>query len=397
MRVLLAHCFYRSSAPSGEDSVYKSEKHLLESHNIEVVSLEKYNDDVNVSTFSNRVKTAINTTWSKSSYNEVTLLIKKFKPDVAHFHNTFPQLSPSVYKACYDNGVPVVQTLHNYRIVCPGAMLLRDGQSCELCLNGSIVPLYSLKYRCYRNSIAATSTLALMIARNRLTGTYKNFVNRYIALTHFAKERFIRGGLPVERIAIKPNYLSNEIKVSFESEGYAVFVGRLSEEKGIRTLLDAWSGIDNLKLIVLGDGHLRNELEDLSSKNNINVEFMGFRSQEEVLNIVKNAMIQIIPSECYEGFPMSVLEAFACGTPVIVSRLGSLSEIISDDETGVLFEATNSSDLLVKVKRLMSDRDKRKKLALNARKVFDKEYSQEVNFEILMGIYNDAIREKRNF
>ena len=397
MRVLLAHCYYRSSAPSGEDSVYKSERRLLESHNIDVIPLEKYNDDVNVSGFTNSVKTAINTTWSKSSYNEVTLLIKKFKPDIAHFHNTFPQLSPSVYKACHDNGVPVVQTLHNYRIVCPGAMLLRDGKSCELCLNGSTVPFYSLKYRCYRNSFTATSSLALMIARNRLTGTYKNFVTRYIALTHFAKERFIRGGLPVELIAIKPNYLSNEVKVSFESEDYAVFVGRLSEEKGIKTLLDAWSGVNNLKLKVLGDGHLRKELEDLSNKSNIDIEFLGFRTQEEVLDIVKNAMIQIIPSECYEGFPMSVLEAFACGTPIIASRLGSLQEIISDGQTGVLFEAMNSSDLLVKVRELMNDHDKRMRLALNARKVFDKEYSQEVNFETLMDIYNDVMREKRNF
>jgi len=396
MKVLLGHCFYRSSAPSGEDSVFNSEKRMLESHGVEVVALEKYNDNVNISTFKDSIVTALNTTWSNISYKQVEQLILKHRPDVAHFHNTFPQLSPSVYQACSDNGVAVVQTLHNYRLVCPGGMLLRDGESCELCLNDSLLPLDSLKYKCYRNSLLATSSLAFMIARNRANGVYAKCVNRYIALTDFARDRFIRGGLPVDKIVIKPNFLSHDGCISDVKEGYAVFVGRLSDEKGIQTLIEAWKSVNDLKLKVLGDGHLRQTLEDTCVKNNLDVEFMGFCSQEKVLEVVKKAIFQIIPSECYEGFPMSVLEAFSCKTPVIASRLGSLGEIISDGETGVLFESANSQDLLSKINALVVDENHRIYLAHNAREQFVEKYSEEVNFKLLMDIYNESINEVKS-
>ncbi len=391
MRVLLAHCFYRSSAPSGEDSVYNNEKLLLEANNIDVMPLEKQNDDINISSLTGKLKAALNTAWSRQSYTEVANMIKRNRPDIAHFHNTFPQLSPSVYKACHDNKVPVVQTLHNYRIICPGAMLLRDGKPCELCLDDIIFPLHSLKYKCYRNSISATSALALMITRNRLTGTYNNTVNSYIALTHFAKEKFISGGLPENKILVKPNFLSDTITPSFKNKNYAIFVGRLSDEKGIKTLLKSWLGVKNLQLKVLGDGNLREELEEFSKKNNINAQFLGFQSHKTVLHEVKNAMLQIIPSECYEGFPMSVLESFASGTPVIASRLGSLQEIIEDNKTGVLFEPANPAELLRKINALINNPTKRIMLASGAREVFEKKYSQKVNFKTLMNIYKTSI------
>ncbi|RDH81026.1 MAG: glycosyl transferase family 1 [endosymbiont of Galathealinum brachiosum] len=396
MKVLLAHCYYRSSAPSGEDSVFRSEKELLEINKVEVIPYEKYNDDVKISTIFDSVNTAINTIWSSSSYSELVGLIKKHSPDVVHFHNTFPQLSPSVYKACYDNNVAVVQTLHNYRLVCPGGMLLRNANSCELCLDGSKFPTPSIKHKCYRNSITATLPLALMIARNRFNGAYNKYVNRYIALTQFAKDRFIRGALLESKLTIKPNFLGVNTELCVEKENYVVFVGRLSEEKGIKTLIHAWSEINNVKLKVLGDGHLRESLEEEVRAKKSNVEFLGFCSQQELLEVIKRASLQIIPSECYEGFPVSVLEAFSCGTPVIASCLGSLQEIIDDEETGVLFEPKNEKDLVEKIKGLLADTAKRTRLALNARSVFDKKYSQDINFKILMDIYNDAISDMKN-
>jgi len=396
MRVLLAHCFYRSSAPSGEDAVYLIEKELLKSKGIDVISLEKYNDNIDFSTFTNKIKVAINTTWSQSSYKEVDRLLKKYKPDIAHFHNTFPQLSPSVYQACYDNGVPVVQTLHNYRTVCPGAMLLRDGNSCELCLNNSFVPYNSLKYRCYRDSFAATVPLATMIAFNRFKGSFNTCVNRYIALTDFAKDRFIRGGLPANKIVIKPNFLSIDTNKFYKKENYVVFVGRLSEEKGIQTLLQAWHKIVGVKLIILGDGHLREKLEKMSIEQGINVEFLGFCSHDEVIEIVRKALIQVIPSECYEGFPMSVLEAFACSTPVVASRLGSLQEIVIDNYSGMLFEPKSVGDLSEKVNALLVNDEKRIELSLNAKKIFDQKYTDNVNFDVLMRIYNESITDIGN-
>ncbi len=393
MKVLLGHCFYRSSAPSGEDSVFKNEKELLRLNGVDVVLLEKFNDNVNVANFFDSLKTAFKTTWSSASYKEVVAIIKKHNPDVAHFHNTFPQLSPSVYKACHDCGVPVIQTLHNYRLVCPGGMLLRDGKSCELCLNGSVFPTKSLKYRCYRDSLLATGALAMMVARNRMNGSYQKYVDRYIALTDFAKVRFIRGGLPEGKLTVKPNFLPVTPDIQISKENYAVFVGRLSDEKGIRTLLEAWRNIDGCKLKVLGDGHLRAELEEIVNKKNINVEFLGFKTQAEVLDIVAKAIVQIIPSECYEGFPMSVLEAFSCNTPVIASRLGSLGEIINDGRDGILFEPKNSKDLSEKIISLLNDGVLRNKLAVQARTEFESKYTDKANIKMLIEIYKDSIKK----
>lgn len=390
MKVLLCHNHYRSSAPSGEDAVFQNEFALLEKRGVDVIPFERFNDDIDDSTFSNRARLAAATIWSSRSYKDIYEVIQRTRPDIAHFHNTFPLISPSAYIACQKASVPVVQTLHNYRLVCPGALLLRDGHPCEDCLGNTLIP--ALRYRCYRGSLSATGALVGMLTFHRLLHTYQNSITRYIALTQFSASRMILGGLPEKTIDIKPNFLPDPPATGPGNGGYAVFVGRLSKEKGAHTLLDAWKHIKSLKLKILGDGPLRTELEEQASQQRINVEFLGSQSRTEVLDIIRYADLQIIPSEWYEGFPMVALEGYACGTPILASRIGSLEEIVIDGETGVTFNPGDENDLANKVNKLMENRLQLTSLRNTTRSHFDKYYTEDRNFKIIMAIYNHAIR-----
>lgn len=389
MKVLLGHDYYRSSAPSGEDAVFRNEKALLEKKGLDLVMFEKFNDDIDESSLNKRIHLALDGAWSRNIYVELSDLIKKTRPDVAHFHNTFPIISPSAYAACQDNNVPVVQTLHNYRFICPGALLMREGVPCEECVGASLLP--ALRHRCYRGSISATGAQVWTIASNRWRGTYQKMVNRYIALTQFAAGRLIAGGLPRERVEVKPNFLPDVPPPGDGKGGYAVYVGRLSEEKGVHTLLSAWKNVPKLPLKILGDGPLRKTLENDAKKFGLDVEFLGFRTRGEILDVVSKAIFQIVPSEWYEGFPMVILEAYACGTPVVASRIGSLDEIIVEGETGVKFEAGNDMDLSNKINGLIHDLERLGLMRKNARALFDRNYAAEENFSHLMGIYQRAI------
>ncbi len=391
MKILLAHEFYRSSAPSGEDAVYINERNMLTNNGLEVISHEIHNDDIDDTTLSNRIKLGLDTIWSRDSYKAIMALLNKHKPDIAHFHNTFPLLSPSVYSACKQQGTPVIQTIHNYRMICPGALLQRNLQPCEDCLHGSLVS--SLVHRCYRNSLAATAPLAGMIAINRLIGSYSTHIDRYISLTKFASSRLVSGKIPKERITVKPNFLPNPPPPGEGQGGYAVYVGRLSAEKGLRTLLNAATLIPHIPIKILGDGPLRDELESKSRNLNINIEFYGSVDKNTVLATIRNAAFQIIPSEWYEGFPMVALEAYASGTPILASKIGSLDEIVQEGVTGLKFESGNANDLAEKAVLLMEKSKSSEKMRLNSRDFFDKQFTEELNFRSLLDIYQDVIKQ----
>lgn len=389
VKVLIIHNFYRSSAPSGEDSVFQNEKALLLGKGVDVVTYEMFNDKIDTSSLAHRARLALNTAWSNDTYQAVEHLIKQTKPDIAHFHNTFPQISPSAYAACRNNGVPVVQTLHNFRLICPGGLLLRDGRPCEDCVGTNLLP--ALRYRCYRGSLPATGALVWMLLRNRWHGTYTTLVNRYIALTEFAASRLIAGGLPKDRISIKPNFAPGVSVPGPGYGGYAVYVGRLSAEKGLRTLISAWKLIPEIPLKILGDGPLREELIDLSLKNNLPIKFLGFCDRPTIIDTVGRAAFQVVPSEWYEGFPMVILEAYACGTPVVCSRIGGLDEIVREGETGVKFEAGDADDLARTVKQLLGDPARLSAMREKARAAFLTNYTPERNFQLLMDIYSRTL------
>ncbi|MEI6825225.1 MAG: glycosyltransferase family 4 protein [Desulfuromonadales bacterium] len=394
MKIFFVHNSYRSSAPSGEDIVAGNERKLLEDNGMEVIAYEKYNDDIDDSTIRNKVRLAVNTVWSRKNYEEALKLLQKVKPDLAHVHSLHPQISPSIYSACHRAGVPVVHTLHNYRYICPGALLLREGKPCEDCVGR--LPVNALRYRCYRGSLAATGALFAMIGFNRFRGTFTGEVNRYISLTEFAKSRMVAGGFPEEMIEVKPNFLSPVQIHSGVKERHAVYVGRLTAEKGVRTLIAAWKFVNDFPLKVVGDGALREELEIYVRENALNVEFVGTQTRERVLEMVGSSFMQIVPSECYEGFPMAVLEAYACGTPVLASRIGSLSEVVQNGVTGLFFEAGNPGDLARMVNELGSNPELASRLGNRARELFIEKYTPEQNFQMLMGIYQRAREDFEN-
>lgn len=389
MKILLGHCFYRSSAPSGEDAVYRNEKQLLIDNGHTVIPLELQNDDIKADGLIGKLRVGFETGWSKRSYEIVMQQLSHHKPDIAHFHNIFPQLSPSVYQACRDAGIPAVQTLHNYRYLCPNALLMREGKPCELCIDHGIYN--AVRYRCYRDSLLATLPLARMIIKNRRNGVFAT-VNRYIALTEFARSRFITAGFNPDNVVVKPNFLA--LPESFQPadhlDDYFVFAGRLTEEKGVRTLIKAWCTEGMPELRIMGSGALFDELQKSVQQYQANVKFLGLVDKPTLLEQVRSARAVIIPSICYEGFPMAVLEAFSLGVPVIASDLGSLKSLINDGETGIRFSAGDSGSLRHAVHRLLS-LDSDKTIRQKCLNTFQQRYTPEQNIRQLEEIYTKTI------
>jgi glycosyltransferase involved in cell wall biosynthesis len=385
VKVLLVHNLYQQAG--GEDTVVSGEKGLLEANGDEVRLFTVANTDVKGVLA--RVRTALSVAYSSSAHRMVAVEIASFQPDIVHVHNFFPLLTPSVYDACSNAEIPVVQTLHNFRTICPGAFLSRNGEVCEVCLTGS--PYRAVLHRCYRNSRSGSLAVARMVAYHCKRGTWQHKVDRFIALTEFAKTRFVAAGFPPGKIAVKPNYTQNPSPafISGLRQG-ALFVGRLSPEKGIATLLTAWRHL-NVSIRFAGDGPLADNVR-LSSMSN--VVCLGKLSKDELAAEMHRAAFLVMPSEWYEGFPMVLVEAFAYGLPVIASRMGSMAEIVADGVTGLHFEAGNANDLAVKVRWAAEHPEEMRAMGENARREYERKYTPEVNHRQLKAIYDEAINNK---
>jgi glycosyltransferase involved in cell wall biosynthesis len=391
MKVLLVHNRYRTSAPSGEDIAVSNEHRMLASRGVNVTLFERCNDDIDDSTLMAKAAAAANTIWSQRSRSELRKVLDQVRPDVVHVHNTFSMLSPSIYGACKAAGVPVVQTLHNFRFFCPGALFLRDGKPCEECLDRSLIQ--SVRHRCYRNSLAATATLATMLTLHRGIGTYSQNIDRYIALTQFARSKVLKGGIADHKLVVKPNFLPDPPTIGVGGGGYAVYVGRLLEGKGTETLVQAWRQFPHVRLKIIGDGALRPHLEALARSANLNIEFAGRLERAAVLRSIASAEFLIIPSEWYEGFPMVIAESFACGTPVLASRIGSLDELVDDGATGKKFTAGDPEALASAARILLADKVGLRRMRRNARAYFDLHLTEQQNYIQLMNIYTGAMAQ----
>ncbi|MCR4309324.1 MAG: glycosyltransferase family 4 protein [Deltaproteobacteria bacterium] len=390
MKILLAHNYYGSTAPSGENQVFEIERDLLRQRGHKVLEYVRHSDEIRSKGFFGEVKGALSTPWNPWAARALQRVVYGFQPDVVHVHNTFPLLSPAIFHAI-GTRVPMVLTLHNYRLFCPAAIPIRAGRVCTECLDTqSVWP--AVRYGCYRNSRLSTLPLAFSVALHRNLGTWTRHVDAFIALTKFQRKTMVEAGLPAERVHVKPNFIpGNFNQTPGKDRGkYAVFVGRLSLEKGVRTLLSAWRSVHGLPLRILGDGPFRGELEAQVRAQGINAEFLGGVHRDEVLSVVSGACLQIVPSECYEGFPMVILEAYACGTPVVASRIGSLAEIVLDGETGLHFEAGDPVGLAQRVNHLVERPELARRMGMKAREIFLEKYTAEKNLEMLMGIYSRA-------
>ena len=386
MKILQVHNRYQQAG--GEDAVVYAEQVILQERGHEVSLFEVSNDDIRGPV--SKLSTALSVGYSLSSKNSLAKNLMNFQPDIVHVHNFFPLLTPSIYDACQDAGIPVVQTLHNYRTICPGALLMRDGHICEDCVTGSAY--HAVLHGCYRGSRVGSLIVARMVEVHRKRKTWQEKVVRYIALTEFAKQKFVQAGFPVDKIAVKPNFAGSDINITnpLRSEKlYALFVGRISKEKGIETLLKAWEQL-SLPLHVVGDGPLLSKIQSVESRL---VTSFGHMSSKNVGEKMAQSSFLVMPSEWYEGFPMVLVEAFAHGLPVVASRLGGMEEIVEDGKTGLHFDAGNHFDLAEKVQWMQEHPQECKKMGENARQDYLQRYTPEINYKMLIQIYNEAIEE----
>lgn len=388
MKVLVAHTYYRQRG--GEDGSFEVERRLLVDHGHEMVSFVRQNDNLGAMT---SVRAAAATIWNRAASHDLTEVLERERPDVVHFQNTFPLLSPAIYRAARAGGAAVVETLRNYRITCVNGLLYRDGRVCELCL-GRRFAVHGVRYGCYRDDRAASAVVATMNLTHHLVGTWQDAVDRYIVLSDFARDK-LRSVLPVDKLAVKPNFLHPDPGPARGTGGYAIFVGRLSEEKGVRTLLRAWERLtDEVPLVIVGDGDLEDEVRTAADRSRGTVRFVGRLSTEEVLEQVGAASFLVFPSQWYEGMPRTIIEAFARGTPVIASRLGTPGDMVDDGVTGRLVEPGSVQDLTRAVQELARDREGLRGMRERARDAFVERYSADRNHDRLVEIYQQAIASR---
>jgi glycosyltransferase involved in cell wall biosynthesis len=348
-----------------------------------------------VNTVGQKIATALRAPYNHEQRKILSAKVAALRPDVVHVHNFFPLLSPAIHQAARLGGAAVVQTLHNYRMLCAAATLARKGSVCELCLHGS--RLNALRYRCYRGSLIGTAALVNLQRVNARDKLLARNVHRFIALTEFARKKYIEGGFPAERIVVKPNFLMhngahNPPGRTAKKRVGALFVGRLSEEKGLDVLLEAWKSLPDVPLRIAGDGPMR---EYLNARLTPNVTYIGRLDAEAIKQEMSNAAMLVVPSTWYEGLPMTIVEAYAAGLPVIASRLGSLAEIVVDGETGFHFEPNSPSDLCRAVQRLNGHSDVLADLSSRCIGYSQKQFSAKANLERLIEIYRDAIAMSR--
>lgn len=390
MVILFVHNYYKQ--PGGEDAGVRQERDLLAAAGHKVVEYARHSNEIELNGLDSRIRLGAAALWSKRTYRDLRSLLAKDRPEVAYIHNIVPLISPSAYDACAEASVPVVQTLHNYRLLCPAGNFLRQGRVCEACTKHTL--FRSIWHRCYKDSRRATATIALMLATQRALGTWKEKVDCYIARTNFAREKFIQGGLPADRIVVKPCFVHPDPGPRLDSGDAVLFVGRLSAEKGLRTLIAAWENFrGRVPLRIAGDGPLRAEMETQIRQRDIaGVAMLGRLSNEEALAEMKRAKFVVFPSEWYEGLPLTIAEAFACGVPVVASRIGSMIDLVEDSRTGVHFTPGDPEDLAAKIEWAWTHPEAMQRMGLNARDEYEAKYTAKRNFEMLAEINRRVIR-----
>jgi glycosyltransferase involved in cell wall biosynthesis len=386
MRVLIVHNRYLQAG--GEDTVVTNEHALLVRHGCET-RLWSVSNDVIAGTWS-KITTAVRAPYSRPARDELARVIAEFAPTVVHVHNFFPLLSPSVYDACRTAGVSVVQTLHNYRTICAGALLTRDGHPCEDCIGAS--PYQGALHRCYRGSRIGSFAVARMIDMHHRRGTWSHKVDRFIALSAFAKDKFVKAGFPADRIEVKPNFTEDRPVSGSGARADALFVGRLSSEKGVSTLLRAWDSLE-VPLHVVGEGPLHELVKNATSRR---VVALGWKAPAEVAAEMARAAFLVMPSIWPENFPVTIAEAFCQRLPVIASRVPALEEIIEDGATGLLFSVADPDDLVTKVRWAHQHPEAMRVMGANARRAYEERYSPSTNFRQLMNIYKAAIEQSQS-
>jgi len=382
MKILQVHNYYQ--LPGGEDTVVKNEYDLLISKSNVVKQYFCNNKEIKSYKFINKIQLLYKSVYNKETYFKISKIIKQENPDICHVHNTLSLISPSVYFACKDNNIPVVQTLHNYRLLCSNGYLFRSGEICEQCLGKSLYN--SVKYGCYRDSRLETLALANIIEFHKFNNTWDTKIDAYIALTNFAKSKFVAGGISAKKIFVKTNFQFNHVRQVPILSDYFLFAGRLDKTKGINllTALKNSSLVNNIK--IAGSGAEIEKIIKLYGSN-----YLGQLNSYDFNGVLSGSLALLFPSVWYEGMPMTIIEAFSHGKPVIASNLGAMAELIEDGVTGLLFKTNDLEDLQNKLYWALNNKDKMIEMGKNAYKVYLEKYTPEKNYEMMMNIYNSVI------
>lgn len=384
MNIVILHNVYQQRG--GEDVVVAAEADMLAraGHS---VSVEQVSNDT-INGLAAKAGAFLHAPFDPARREWMHRLLDRTGAEVVHVHNFFPLLTPAIHAAAADRGVAVVQTLHNYRTICAGALLMRSGQPCEKCIHGT--RLWGVAHRCYRGSLAGSLAAVRMQNRAFARGTWDTKVHRFIALTDFARGRFVEARLPEERIVVKPNFTPDPGHDAGTVRRGALFVGRLAPEKGVRTLVEAWQGIADLPLTIIGEGPEGQAVRAVSQGN---IVFTGHLPAHEVQARLREAAMLVVPSLWYEGLPMAILEAFAHGVPVIASDIGSLGDVIRPGVNGALFRPGHAEDLARSVTALAGEPETLVRLGRGARETYEALYTPGRNLAQLEDIYRQAIAE----
>jgi len=373
----------------GEDAVVRTETQLLKDAGHDVINFEGNNDELQKASGLKSLSQIPALFWSKDAYDRLKNILQDFKPDIAHFHNIYYALTPAVYDACQEQNVPVIQSLHNFRMLCANGLFFRDGHICEDCVNKSAFE--GIKHACYRQSSLASAAVTAVNSFHHVKKTWTQKVDMYITATDFSRQKYIKSGIRADHIIVKPNVLYPDVAYSKPRGEYALYVGRLSEEKGVFQLLKAWKNLPQVPLKLVGEGDLEASLKEFALLNKIeNVEFLGRVDNQQYDHYMRGAKFLVIPSQCYESFPRIAAEAFAYGLPVVASRLGSLEEIIIPFENGLSFNHLSEEDLGRQVKDLWQLDTL--PMSRKVRQIYDEKYSPPKNLEQLIGIYQTTIQ-----
>ncbi len=383
MRILIAHNRYKILG--GEETVVRAETELLQARGHEVRLMTRDNHDLDAMSAVAAAKTSL---WSRTTATELREVCAQFQPDLLHVHNSFPLLSPSVYWAAASIGVPVVKTLHNFRLVCIQGSLMRDGEICSKCIDGP--PLWGTVYRCYRDSLAQSAMATTVQMSHRMLGTYAHKVDAFILMSRFALQMLRGFGLPADRLHVKPNFAPSTEARGLERNGF-LYVGRLSAEKGVSTLAAAAAALPGSGFTVIGVGPQASLLE-----NAANVRMLGRLEAPAISDHMQRARALVVSSTAYEGCPMVILEAYANGLPVIASRRGSIPEFVEDGVTGLLFQPGNGEDLANKIRWATDHPEAMAEFGRRALERHRERYTPEQNYQMLMSVYESAMARHRS-
>lgn len=391
-KILLVHNYYK--IPGGEDTVVENERKILEQNGHQVIFYCRSNQEMDSFPLWKKLMLPFSSVFSIKTYKEVKKLIRKEKVDIVHVHNTLTLISPSVYFAAFACKIPVIQTLHNFRLLCPAATFLREGEICEECVKKGL--FCAVRHSCYRASKVQTLISVLILKIHRLLGTYRGL--SYICLTEFNKEKLLslnqkgKAIISEEKIFVKPNFIWNIQEQKCEKKEQYIYIGRLEKLKGIWVLLEAWRNFPDKPLFLCGSGPEEKRIQQYLEKYNMSqVKLTGQISHDDVFRMLRESAALILPTMCYEGMPMVILESYAAGTPVIVSDLGNAGNMVECEVTGLKFKPGNSQDLCRCVGR-MSDIQK-----WNTKETYDKLYTPDRNYKILKEIYEKISTENMKY